>query len=153
MPRKQDPADAGDFMPTKEEILSKPLPPEPPQTPTQVGLSYLNNLYKVMPAGLSAQAFASGIADLLRNNPSPASLLATLGTLPTDVHRATGALGRTSAEPRGMYNLGIRSPGERPAGDVDIGIPDDYAGGDIDLAEAIRREQIANELTSADLAD
>jgi hypothetical protein len=48
---------------------------------------------------------------------------------------------------------GIRSPGERDVGGVDIGIPDDYAGGDIDLVDAVRKEQIANALTSADLEE
>jgi hypothetical protein len=74
MPRKgdRDPADTGDFMPTREQILSKPLPPEPPQTPTQVGLSYLNKIYGILPSGLSAGGLASGLADIFRGTPNPA---------------------------------------------------------------------------------
>jgi hypothetical protein len=39
--------------------------------------------------------------------------LAGLGFFPTELHKATGQLGKTGAEPYGTYNLGIRSPGER----------------------------------------
>ena len=46
---------------------------------------------------------------------SPVGLAAYLGMVPTELHRAYGILGKTGAEPKGTYNLGIRSPGERSA--------------------------------------
>jgi hypothetical protein len=174
MPSKQDPDVPADFMPTKEEILAKPLPPAPPLTPTQQGLSYLNTISKILPSALSAGGLASGIANLIRGATNPASLLASLGTLPVDIHKATGLLGRTAAEPRGMYNLGIRAPGERPivrsvpgaigraastepqgtpTGSFDAGASDDQTVDSINLADKIRAEQIANQLTNKDLVN
>src|SRR5262245_5477818 len=96
------------FMPTKEQILAQPVPPAPPLTPTQRFMSYLGDIQNNLPTGLSAQALLQAV-----QKGYPASALVSLGTLPVDVHKATGALGFTASEPRGMYNLGIRSPGER----------------------------------------
>jgi hypothetical protein len=128
--------DADISMPTKEEIMSQPEPQPLPLTPTQEFTERLLGMQR----GLNATTYGLGLAELLRGA-NPGAWLANLGVWPVELHKATGALGRTGAEPYGledinlgpaetkdlrtyekgseleenrMYNLGIRSPGERP---------------------------------------
>jgi len=81
--------------------------------PQDVPLTPIQQINKVLPKvaqGVSGAMAYPGLAALVENL-NPVEGLAYMGIGPVEIHKATGALGFTGAEPQGMYNLGIRSPG------------------------------------------
>jgi hypothetical protein len=79
-------------------------------TPTERKVALWGLINSLLPsAGRAAPPYGPYILPEV----SEGGTLAALGVLPVELHKAYGILGETGAEPQGMYNLGIRSPGER----------------------------------------